>query len=421
MNIAKTIFVSCNGTDQSDSFAIRNDNLATLTIYEGNTTVPSKHCTCISNPFILSVNVNRTKRLISSHITGFIPRGECICPNDVECVDCSGGYLAMGSSDGTVRIWRVSDGELVVEQQLHIGSISVVKINPAIWVLFAGSTTGRIGAFPIPELYSSGEPDRIWGIHSLKINDIAISAAGNRIFSASQDKTVKCYDYATDCEIFAVNLPTPVNCLALSHNESILYCGGTDGVIYQIQLTQDGGLQNKLLGHTMEVTDLLISDDDRVLYSCSLDQTVRRWDTSTSQTLNHIETKGIPFALKYLPIIDVGKPSNEDKKVRVSKKKAIENRNQMKKGFPKLQRQVFGNRDEIVSAPAEDVPIISVEEEENIAINEIVKKINEEQNQEHNEQNKKELVIKPPNEEEENLIRIQNAKMFQYILSQQQK
>ncbi|KAH0791144.1 WD repeat-containing protein 18 [Histomonas meleagridis] len=425
MNLAKTILVSCSKNEQSDSFAIRNDNLATVKIFEGSTTLPSKHFTTISEPFILTVDMDRTKRLSSAHATGLIPKGECIIQNDAECIYAADNYLAVGSSDGTLRIWNTNDGELVIEQQLHLGPLTVIYIDTTLWLLFASSTTGRIGAFSIPELYTSAEADQIWNVHSLKITDFVVSS-GTRVYTVSLDKTAKCYDYCSSCEIFSVNLPTPITCCTLSHNESILYCGGSDGCIYQIEVAQDG-LQAQFEGHTMEITDLLISDDDRSLYSISLDSTVRRWDTSTGQTINHIDTKGVPFALRFIPIIEVqDRQNSEGRKVKLSKKKAIERREQMKKGFPKLQRQISGNKNDLVSAPIEDMPILTVEEETQIAIADICNTkgtfdvIKVEETQEINEREEKNEMIKPPLHDDENEeIRRQNALMFQYIMSKQ--
>jgi WD40 repeat protein len=365
---SRAILVSCGGPDPPGSLSIRSDNLASLKLFEGCKCHSSKHTTAIAGSFILTMSIGRSHVLLSTNIAGLVPKGECALPSDVECVDSDGSYLAAGSSDGTVRLWRVSDGELLIEQHLHIGSISVVRIDPIMWVLFAASVTGRIGAWSIPGLFSCAEADRIWSIHTLKVSDLCISH-GKRVYSVSLDKTAKCFDFAVGCEILAVNFPAALNCCALLNNESVLFCGGVDGNIYQIGLVQDFGLLPVLQGHGMDVCDLLVSDDDRALFSCSLDASVRRWDVATGSMIGSIsDIKGVPFALKFLPEIDAAGPSAAATQKKKTRREAIAGRQELKKGFPRLQRTVAGNRDEIVSAPVEEVDILTIEEEMAIAV-----------------------------------------------------
>jgi hypothetical protein len=187
-----------------------------------------------------------------------------------------------------------------------------------------------------------------------------------RVFSVSQDKTAKCFDFAVDCEIMSVNFPSALASCTLLHSESILYCGWSDGDIYQAQLAQDSGLLRPFQGQSIEILDLLVSDDDRSLYSCSLDGSVRRWDTSTGQTIQQIQVKGVPFGIRFLPAIEA--PRREGAKGKRSKKDAIAAKQEMKKGFPTLPRTVSGNRDDMVGASVEDVDVLSLEGELAIAV-----------------------------------------------------
>ena len=104
----------------------------------------------------------------------------------------------------------------------------------------------------------------------------------------------------------------------------------------------------------------------------------------------------------------------------------------MKKGFPKLQRQMTGNKDDLVSAPVEDLQILSAEEEAQIAIADICSKrpanavktvVEAEERKVEDEEKRGDEGIKPPlvDGDENEEIRRQNALMFQYILSQQTK
>jgi WD40 repeat protein len=336
---------------------------------------------------------DRTKRLLSTHITTLIPKSESALPSDIECLHSASNYLSAGSSDGLLRLWRISDGELLIEQHLHIGSLSVLLIDPLLWVIFAGSTTGRIGAWSIPELFNSGESDQIWSVHTLKITDLCLSS-GCRVFSVSLDKTAKCFDFAIGCEIFSVNFPSALTCCALLHNESILYCGETNGNIYQIQLAQDGGELPPLMGHNLDICDLLVSEDDRVLFSCALDGAVRRWDTGSGQTMQQIQVKGVPFGMRFLPSCG-----------------------EMKKGFPRLGRAVSGNKDELVSRVVEDVEILSAEDEMAIAVADIAAQQPMAMGMMGGEGGELEVRVKDERDAEIQELRRKNGEMFQMLLA----
>lgn len=426
MNQTSSLLVSCGGTEQIDSFAIRSDNLARLTTYEGCRSLQSKHLSSISSPFILTVYIDRTKRLASSHITGFIPKSECSLIADISCISSGGNYFAAGSDDGTIRIWRINDGELVIEQQLYLGPLTVIYIDTNLWVLYAASKTGRVGAWAIPELYGSSDPENVWPIHSLEVTDMTIST-NNRIFTVSLDKTAKCIDFYPGCEILSYDFEVSLTCCALSHNESIFYCGGIDGSIFQIQISQDNGNRQKFVGHTSQITDIVISEDDRSVYSSSLDMSIRRWDAATGQTINHISTDGAPFALNFLPQLDkataTSQASEEGKKNRPSRRERS-NQN-AKKPFPKLKRNIAGNVDELVAAPVDDLPILSPDEELSIAIsdicshNQVTTIKNQKDSNEKSEASSSETTTEKGNGDSElDELKRQNGLMFQYILSQ---
>jgi len=345
MEAARTLLVTCSGEAHGGSFAVRSDNLVKTVEYDACRSRASKHCSSMCHPFVLAVNDERATFVTSTHVRSLVPKGSSIVDREIACIDSSDDYIAAGFSDGTARLWRVSDGELVVEQQLHIGGLSCVWIDSNLWLLFAASRTGRIGAWPIPSLFVSSDPDRVWSPHSLAVADVAVSR-GYRVFSVSHDKTAKCFAFCAGCEILSLSFETGLTCCALAHNQAALYCGSADGRIFAVCLAQDAGTPTVFAGHEMEVCDVAVSGDDRALYSASLDLTVRRWDTATGHAVARITAAGVPVALAWVP----------DREVRG------------KRAFPRLGREIQTTREDVVSAPADDVCVLSLEDELAIAL-----------------------------------------------------
>jgi hypothetical protein len=365
---AKRLVVACGGPHQRDSFAINSATLATLATYEGCSCSPSKHAATFSAPFILTFNCDQTPRLSSTHVIGLVGKCDNAIALDIACIHSDGNYLAAGGPDGLLRLWHTSGGDLVVEQDLGIGSLSVVFVDPTLWTLCAASCTGKIGIWSIPELIATCEPDRIWSIHSARVTDLALGW-GTNIFSVSVDGTAKCFDYCSGCVLFSLTFPVSLTCCALQRSESILYCGGSDGNIYQIEINSDPGVQAVFSGHTQEICDLLVSDDDYVLFSCAADSTVRRWETKSGEMLNEIRISGIPFSLhQTIDVVDTHDRNPQKKPTLLGEKRNLQD---LRKSFPRLFRTVNVRRDELVSAHFDDIPILSIADEIALAVGDV--------------------------------------------------
>ena len=365
---SRPLLVVCGGPKSSESYSIRSDNLATIMAYDGVKTLPNKNCCGIHDKYILSLATSssnsESKVLINRHIS-LQNKGQCTVDKNIECIDVAGGYIAAGTNEGKLLMWRASDGELVVEQNLNLGPLTVIKIDTSFWILYASSSTGRTGGWCIPDLFSGSEPVRDWSIHSLKINDMVIST-GQRVFTVGNDKVLKCFDFAAGCEILSVTFENELTSLCLAHNESVIYVGDVAGGIFPVQLAAEVDVSEPFEGHELTITDLAISDDDRTLYSISIDSKIKRWDVSSGASIGNVTLKDPPFALRWLPL------PNEPKLEQQAGKRTKEQKQAQQKGFPNLKKTLQTvPKDELVSAPADDVPILSLEEEAAIAVTDV--------------------------------------------------
>lgn len=358
----RRLFVACSSLDDSPS-QIVSEKLAAVEPFNNFSTSASKHNFDICDKYLVSViakNKSSAKLCINSDIK-LQKRAECSIDSTVSCIAINGGYVAAGTTDGKLMLWKSADGELVFNQDMHIGPISCLAINTSIWVIFAASDTGRAAGWCIPDLFGSAEPEQTWSIHSLGITDMAVSTNG-RVFTVGADKMLKCFDFCAGCEILSVSFENELTCVCLAHNESIVYVGDVVGGIYPVYLSAETEVGDKYdPGHSQAVTDLAISDDDRSLYSISLDKYIHCWDTSSGVSIKNRQISGTPFALKWLP--DLSKEDAEKPKGRLPKEQRGK-----PKGFPILKKSMQGNRDELISAPPLEIPIITPDEEAQIAI-----------------------------------------------------
>lgn len=373
--VPRSLLVGCGGNDTAENFSIRSDNLATIHTFDGSRTISNKHSCKITYPYITSIANQKnsdTRVLLSRHFSLTVKDSSTI-PKNIECFDVNGGYIIAGTSDGNIIIWRLSDGELLAEHNLHIGGITCLEIDTSIWVLYVASNLGRVGTWCIPDLFDTCEPDATWSIHTLRIEDMVISNSG-RVFTISLDKTLKCYDSICQCEILSVSFPSELTCICLSNNGSIVYVGDICGDIYQVMINDSSYIQNHFKGHEKSITDLAISHDDRALYSASLDMSIRKWDTSNGKSVNNrTNLSSIPFSLRWIPNIGdenlVESPDNKIKMKNDKKKNSFT--------FPRLKRTISGKDEVFVTADPLEVPIISLEEEARIAMNDLTNSKNQ--------------------------------------------
>ncbi|UXX77637.1 WD40 repeat domain-containing protein [Reichenbachiella carrageenanivorans] len=102
----------------------------------------------------------------------------------------SDGHCLVGSSDGYIRKYRISDFQLVKEVEAHSNSVFTLlqKGN----TIISGSRDARLKFWDATTLLE----DESINAHMYAINDIAERKDGAYLATASMDKTIKVWDYA---------------------------------------------------------------------------------------------------------------------------------------------------------------------------------------------------------------------------------
>ncbi|MGH0133576.1 UNVERIFIED_CONTAM: hypothetical protein FKN15_030888, partial [Acipenser sinensis] len=171
------------------------------------------------------------------------------------------------------------------------------------------------------------EPRHVWARHSLPITDIHCGLMGPqaRVATASLDQTVKLWEISSGEILLSVLFDVGILSVTFDPCEYSMFCGGSDGNIFQVALCGTGaswseecrftsrlcedahlcwGFYRELGRETAEflfitltlqgnlVTCLSVSMDGTLLVSGSHDETVRLWDIQSKQCVRTVNHKG---------------------------------------------------------------------------------------------------------------------------------
>eukprot|EP01052_Picozoa_sp_SAG31_P032350 SAG31_NODE_3539_length_4144_cov_3.302101_1_plen_1330_part_01 len=105
--------------------------------------------------------------------------------------DPSGGTLASGSSDQTVKLWDVASGECLRTLEGHSDGVWSVAFDPSGGILASGSLTVKLWDVASGEclITLEGHSDGVWSV--------AFDPSGGTLASGSSDQTVKLWDVAS--------------------------------------------------------------------------------------------------------------------------------------------------------------------------------------------------------------------------------
>uniref|UniRef100_A0A3B3RS45 WD repeat domain 18 n=1 Tax=Paramormyrops kingsleyae TaxID=1676925 RepID=A0A3B3RS45_9TELE len=227
-----------------------------------------------------------------------------VCPGIVTCLTASpnGLYLLAGIAEA-IYVWEVSTGNLLAILNRHYQDLTCLRFTDDSSHFISGGKDNLALVWSItnvlqPDLSASPEPRHVWASHSLPITDIHCGLMGPqaRVATASLDQTVKLWELSSGELLLTILFDVGIMSVTLDPCEYFLFCGGSDGSIFQVSLCSTHISRDKTFqsdnegsqvfkGHRNLVTSLSVSMDGTLLLSGSHDETIRLWDIQSKQTI----------------------------------------------------------------------------------------------------------------------------------------
>lgn len=234
-----------------------------------------------------------------------------VCPGIVTSLTASpdGQFLAAGVAEA-IYLWEVSTGKLLSVLGRHYQDVTCLKFtDDSSHFVSAGKDNLALvwslcSVFQV-DLSHTPEPRHVLSRHSLPITDLHVGRMGAqaRIATASLDQTIKLWELSSGEMLLSVLFDVEIMSVTLDPCEYFLFCGGSDGNIYQVSLCSqslsrdksfqsDGDGNQVFKGHRNLVTCLSVSMDGTLLLSGSNDETVQLWDIQSKQSIRCLNHKG---------------------------------------------------------------------------------------------------------------------------------
>eukprot|EP01050_Picozoa_sp_SAG11_P000999 SAG11_NODE_39_length_21630_cov_11.188658_18_plen_2153_part_00 len=199
--------------------------------------------------------------------------------------DASGGTLASGSNDRTVKLWDVASTECLRTLEGHSDDVLSVAFDASGGKLASGSWDQTVKLWDV----ASGECLRTLEGHSSEVYSVAFDASGGTLASGSGDRTVKLWDVAsTECLRTLEGHTSYVNSVAFDASGGTLASGSWDLTV-KLWDVASGECLRTLEGHSSYVNSVAFDAGGGTLASGSWDLTVKLWDVASGECLRTLE------------------------------------------------------------------------------------------------------------------------------------
>ncbi|KAF9882422.1 u5 snrnp complex [Colletotrichum karsti] len=202
--------------------------------------------------------------------------------------DPTGNFIASGSMDRSILLWRTyGDCENYGILNGHRGAILDLQWSRDSKIVYSASADTHLASWDL----ENGTRIRRYVGHEEIVNTVDISKRGEEMLvSGSDDGSIGLWDPRTKTAVDHIQTEFPITAIAMSEAGNEVYSGGIDNDIKVWDLRKKSVVYS-MLGHQDTVTSLRVSPDSQSLLSFAMDSTVRTWDIRPfAPTDRHIRT-----------------------------------------------------------------------------------------------------------------------------------
>ncbi|RAM49875.1 MAG: hypothetical protein C6Y22_20120 [Hapalosiphonaceae cyanobacterium JJU2] len=222
--------------------------------------------------------------------------------------------LASSSTDYAVKVWDVVTGQCFQTLHGHNNEVASVAFSPDSDMLASASNDHMIKLWSI----STGECFKTFRGHTNWVLSVAFSSDGRTLASGSDDETIRLWDISTgQCKRILQGHRDGIRSITINPDGQILLSSSDDQTVKLWSLST-GECIKTLEGHGAAVWSVAISPQGNLIASGSLDQTVRLWSVSTGKCIRILQGhSGWIFGITFSPEGDLLASGSDDQTVKL--------------------------------------------------------------------------------------------------------
>lgn len=213
---------------------------------------------------------------------------------DVLDIDLSpnGRLIAAGRKDGFVSIINLDIRKNVYNYNFSRGPVGIVQFHPSGDWLAIGTKNGSVRLWKVMSGFLLGGP-----VHDSEIFNMAFSPDGKLVVSASEDSTARVARAETGRQTLVIQHPDWVEDVAFGPDSSWFVTVSDDKIVRVIDA--ESGQEKIRMQHGSFVQRVEVSPNGEWILSTGYDLTARLWDSQTGALMFEASIDGIGSALLF--------------------------------------------------------------------------------------------------------------------------
>ncbi|KAF8840638.1 WD40 repeat-like protein [Paxillus ammoniavirescens] len=195
-----------------------------------------------------------------------------------------GKRILSSASDEVLRVWDAETHQPIAEWGGHEGGILCIVVSPDDQLVASGDRNGRI---VIREMKEDGQTKHVIETVPGDLNSICFSPDGTKLASAHDDKMIRVFDVENgDLILGPIQGHTGyVYSVIWSLDGSRLFTASWDHSIRLWDSETGEAIGDPWMGHTGFINNISLSPDGKKLASASYDRTVRFWGADSGEPI----------------------------------------------------------------------------------------------------------------------------------------